>query len=52
MKANVKVAVPAEAADYIPTTLSEVRRLQTVNWPVVVPMRVAIVERWNREFAR
>jgi len=49
---NVKVAVPAEAAEYIPTTLSEVRRLQTVNWPVVVPMRVAIVERWNREFAR
>ena len=48
---NVKVAVPAEAAEYIPTTLSEVRRLQTVNWPVVVPMRVAIVERWNREFA-
>ena len=48
---NVKVAVPAEAAAYIPTTLSEVRRLQTVNWPVVVPMRVAIVERWNREFA-
>lgn len=49
---NVKVVVPAEAADYIPTSLGEVRRLQTVNWPVVVPKRTAIVERWNREFAR
>jgi putative spermidine/putrescine transport system substrate-binding protein len=49
---NVKVAVPADAADYIPTSLAEVRRLQTVNWPVVVPRRGAIVERWNREFAR
>ncbi len=49
---NVKVAVPPEAAEYIPTSLGEVRRLQTVNWPVVVPRRAAIVERWNREFAR
>jgi putative spermidine/putrescine transport system substrate-binding protein len=49
---NVKVAVPADAADYVPTTFAEVRRLQTVNWPVVVPRRAAIVERWNREFAR
>ncbi|MDR7481926.1 MAG: extracellular solute-binding protein [Armatimonadota bacterium] len=49
---NVKVPVPSEAAEYIPTTLGEVRRLQTVNWPVVVPRRAAIVERWNREFAR
>ncbi len=49
---NVKVAVPAEAAEYIPTSLGEVRRLQTVNWPVVVPKRGAIVERWNREFAK
>lgn len=49
---NVKVAVPPEAAEYIPTTLNEIRRLQTVNWPVVVPMRAAIVDRWNREFAR
>jgi len=49
---NVKVRVPAEAAEYIPTTVAEVRRLQTVNWPVVVPKRAAIVERWNREFAR
>src|SRR6267143_1866559 len=49
---NVKVAVPPEAADYIPTTLNEIRRLQTVNWPVIVPVRAAIVERWNREFAR
>lgn len=49
---NVKVVVPAEAADYIPTSLGEVRRLQTVNWPVVVPKRTSIVERWNREFAR
>lgn len=48
---NVKVAVPSDAADYIPTTLNEIRRLQTVNWPVIVPMRPAIVERWNREFA-
>jgi putative spermidine/putrescine transport system substrate-binding protein len=49
---NVKVRVPAEAGEYIPTSLAEVRRLQTVNWPVVVPRRAAIVERWNREFAR
>jgi putative spermidine/putrescine transport system substrate-binding protein len=49
---NVKVAVPADAAEYIPTSLGEVRRLQTVNWPVVVPRRAAIVDRWNREFAR
>ncbi|MGH2376051.1 MAG: hypothetical protein ACRDIC_21605, partial [bacterium] len=49
---NVKVKVPPEAAEYIPTSLGEVRRLQTVNWPVVVPRRGAIVERWNREFAR
>ncbi len=49
---NVKVVVPPEAADYIPTTLNEIRRLQTVNWPVIVPVRAAIVERWNREFAR
>lgn len=49
---NVKVSVPQEAADYIPTSLAEVRRLQTVNWPIVVPRRAAIVDRWNREFAR
>ncbi|HET8679825.1 MAG TPA: extracellular solute-binding protein [bacterium] len=49
---NVKVSVPAEAGEYIPTSLAEVRRLQTVNWPVVVPRRAAIVERWNREFSR
>ncbi|TMI79748.1 MAG: extracellular solute-binding protein [Bacillati bacterium ANGP1] len=48
---NVKVPVPLEAADYIPTTIAEVRRLQTVNWPVIVPNRAAIVERWNREFS-
>lgn len=49
---NVKVSVPSEAAEYIPTTLGEVRRLQTVNWPIVVPKRATIVERWNREFSR
>jgi putative spermidine/putrescine transport system substrate-binding protein len=49
---NVKAVVPADAAEYIPTSLGEVRRLQTVNWPVIVPRRAAIVDRWNREFAR
>jgi putative spermidine/putrescine transport system substrate-binding protein len=49
---NVKVAVPPEAAEYIPTSLGEIRRLQTVNWPDVVPKRAAIVDRWNREFSR
>jgi putative spermidine/putrescine transport system substrate-binding protein len=49
---NVMVTVPRDAAEYIPTSLAEVRRLQTVNWPTVVPQRGAILERWNREFAR
>ncbi len=49
---NVKVRVPPEAAEYIPATVAEVRRLQTVNWPVIVPRRAAILERWNKDFAR
>lgn len=49
---NSKVRVPSDVAALMPTTVAEVRKLQTVNWSLVVPKRAGLLDRWNREFSR
>ncbi len=45
------VAVPAEAAPFTPSRPEEVVALQTIDWPVIVPRRGELVERFDRTFA-
>jgi len=45
------VAIPEAARPYTPSTPAEVARLQSVDWGKIAPVRGAIVERFDREFA-
>jgi putative spermidine/putrescine transport system substrate-binding protein len=45
------VEVPAEAAPFTPSRPEEVVALQTIDWPLIVPRRGELVERFDRTFA-
>jgi putative spermidine/putrescine transport system substrate-binding protein len=45
------VGIPEAARPYTPSTPEDVLRLQTIDWAKIAPVRGAIVDRFDREFA-